>query len=87
LHKAERLQVKRIRYLNQYEAYQADSRAPPVPRELIELIVRRVDARHFRRPVDFVEQVQQIYPTGKSVRFIRTPVKPLAQKYFCLSEM
>jgi hypothetical protein len=65
LHKAERLQVKRIRYSNQYEAYQADSRAPPVPRELIELIVRRVDARHFRRPVDFVEQVQQIYPDGQ----------------------
>ena len=27
------------------------------------------------------------YPTGKSVRFIRSHVKPLAQKYFCLSEM
>jgi hypothetical protein len=34
----------------------------------------------------FVEPFQQIYPTGKSLRFIGSHVKPLAKKYFCLSE-
>jgi hypothetical protein len=36
--------------------------------------------------VRFVEPFQQIYPTGKSLRFIGSHVKPLAKKYFCLSE-
>ena len=36
-----------------------------------------------QRMWDVLEQIQQIYSTGKSLRFIRNTVKPLAKKYFC----
>jgi hypothetical protein len=36
---------------------------------------------------EIIEQIQQIDPTGKSLRFTRNHVKPLEKKYFCLSEV
>ena len=33
-----------------------------------------------------IEGIQQINPTGKSLRFIGSCVKPLAKKYFCFTE-
>jgi hypothetical protein len=34
----------------------------------------------------FVEPIQQIDPTGKSLLFIGSRVKPFVQKYFCFTE-
>ena len=35
----------------------------------------------------FVEPIQQICPTGKSLPIIRNRVKPLREKYFCFTEL